>query len=247
MIAAILFDKDGTLFDFERSWSAWAAGILQELSGGDAAAAHRLADAIGYDLPGGRFHAHSVAIAGTSDDIASALLPDLPDLSRGDLVARLNAAAATAPMVETVPLVPLLDGLRARGLALGLATNGAETEARAHLEQAGILAHFDYVAGFDSGYGAKPGPGMCHAFAETLDLDGTRTVMVGDSLHDLHAGRAAGMRTLAVLTGLADAETLAPHAEAVLPDIGHLPGWLDGLATPESGPSGPNTTKSVAI
>ena len=34
--------------------------------------------------------------------------------------------------------------------------------------------------------------------------------MVGDSTHDLRAGRAAGMRTVAVLTGLAGADELAP-------------------------------------
>jgi phosphoglycolate phosphatase len=51
--------------------------------------------------------------------------------------------------------------------------------------------------------------------------------MVGDSLHDLHAGRAAGMRTVAVLTGMASHADLAPHADLVLPHIGHLPDWLD--------------------
>ena len=51
--------------------------------------------------------------------------------------------------------------------------------------------------------------------------------MVGDSRHDLEAGRAAGMRPVAVLTGIARAADLAPHAEVVLPDIGALPAWLD--------------------
>ena len=53
--------------------------------------------------------------------------------------------------------------------------------------------------------------------------------MVGDSLHDLHAGRAAGMRTVAVLTGIATAPDLTPHADAVLPDISALPGWIAAL------------------
>ena len=61
-------------------------------------------------------------------------------------------------------------------------------------------------------------------------LDPSRVLMVGDSLHDLEAGRAAGMRSIAVLTGIARAETLAPHADAVLPDIGALPGWIDAQA-----------------
>jgi phosphoglycolate phosphatase len=35
---------------------------------------------------------------------------------------------------------------------------------------------------------------------------------------------------VAVLTGVAGAADLAPHADAVLPDIGHLGAWIDGLA-----------------
>jgi phosphoglycolate phosphatase len=68
---------------------------------------------------------------------------------------------------------------------------------------------------------------MCLAFANALGLSPAEVLMVGDSLHDLHAGRAAGMRTLGVLTGVAGAEVLAPHADYVLPDIGGLERLLD--------------------
>ena len=52
-------------------------------------------------------------------------------------------------------------------------------------------------------------------------------VMVGDSTHDLIAGRRAGMRCVGVLTGLAEREVLQPYADVVLPDIGHLPAWIE--------------------
>ena len=68
---------------------------------------------------------------------------------------------------------------------------------------------------------------MLLAFAAQTGLDPARVLMVGDSLHDLMAGRAAGMRPVAVLTGIALAADLAPLAEVVLPDIGALPGWID--------------------
>jgi phosphoglycolate phosphatase len=51
--------------------------------------------------------------------------------------------------------------------------------------------------------------------------------MVGDGLADLHAARGAGLRAVAVLTGTATADMLAPLAEAVLPSVVELPGWLD--------------------
>ena len=50
--------------------------------------------------------------------------------------------------------------------------------------------------------------------------------MVGDSTHDLIAGRAARMHTIGVLTGLAPRSELAPYADVILPDISHIPAHL---------------------
>ena len=45
---------------------------------------------------------------------------------------------------------------------------------------------------------------------------------IGDSVHDLDSGRAAGMRVVGVLTGIASREDLAPHADVVLPGLSPL-------------------------
>jgi phosphoglycolate phosphatase len=230
-IKGILFDKDGTLFDFQATWSAWARTMLTDLAAGDAARAASLGTRIGYDFGAGVFDPSSLVIAGTPDDIVGALLPALPGIGPAELVARLNAAAARAPQAEAVPLGPLLGVLRSMGMALGVATNDAEAPARAHLAAAGQEDAFDFIAGYDSGFGGKPGPGMCLGFSQAVGLDPAHVLMVGDSTHDLEAGRAAGMRTIAVLTGMAGAEVLAPLATAVLPDIGHLPGWIAAQRT----------------
>jgi phosphoglycolate phosphatase len=87
---------------------------------------------------------------------------------------------------------------------------------------------FDFIAGSDSGFGAKPAPGMLLAFADHIGIDPGEIAMVGDSEHDLVAGRAAGMATVGVLTGVAGRQDLLPHADVVLPDIGYLADWLFG-------------------
>ncbi len=226
-ILGVLFDKDGTLFDFSATWNAWTAMMLAELTGGDAAQSAELGARIGYGYEARRFDPESPVIAGTPDDIVRLLLPGLPGLSAGELVEQINAAAARAVQIEAVPLGPLLARLRGLGLRLGIATNDAEAAARAHLANAGQEAGFDFIAGYDSGFGGKPDPGQCLGFAAAMGLAPETVLMVGDSTHDLHAGRAAGMRTVAVLTGMAGVEELSPHATAVLPDIGHLPGWIE--------------------
>lgn len=226
-IQAMLFDKDGTLFDFATTWGAWAKGFLMRATEGDAPRARRIGRQIGYDLDANRFDPDSIVIAGTTAEIADALVPDFAGMGRARLLDLLNEEAAAAPQAEAVPLAPLLDRLRGMALRLGVATNDAEAPARAHLAAAGVLDRFDFVAGFDSGHGGKPEPGQLLAFAESVGIDPARSAMVGDSLHDLAAGRAAGMVTIAVLTGLAPRDVLAPHADVVLPDIGHIPDWLE--------------------
>lgn len=227
MIAGVIFDKDGTLFDFNATWGRWTVALVEDLVDGDEPRARALAGALGFDMDAARFMPDSPVISCTPDEIAEAALPHLPGHSPASLVARMNVMSATNQQVPALPLAPLFEALRGRGLRLGLATNDAEEAAHAHLAAAGIAPLFDFVAGFDSGHGGKPAPGMLLAFAEQFGLDPAQVVMVGDSRHDLIAGRAAGMRTLAVLTGVARAEDLAPLADAVLPDIGHIPRWLD--------------------
>lgn len=228
MIDGLIFDKDGTLFDFRISWGRWAAGFLTNVADGPDHAA-RLGRAIGFDPATLTFAPDSPVIAATAADIAAALVPHLPGQTTKSLTALIDETAGAAPMSEAVPLRPLLAGLRAGGLKLGVATNDSEVPARQHLAAHGITDCFDFIAGYDSGHGAKPGPGMCLAFAAALGLDPARVAMVGDSRHDLEAGRAAGMRTVAVLTGVAGRADLAPHADVVLPDIGAIPDWLEGL------------------
>ena len=105
-------------------------------------------------------------------------------------------------------------------------TNDTEAGARAHLASVGALELLDFVAGFDSGFGAKPAPGPLLAFVKAMGLSQDQAVMVGDSTHDLIAGRAAGMHTIGVLTGLAQGSELAPYADSILPDISHIPDYF---------------------
>lgn len=227
-VQGILFDKDGTLFDFHATWGVWAQCFLGDLATGDAARAQVLGAAIGYDYANGAFDVTSPVIAGTPGEVAELLLPLLPGTSGAALINRMNTAAAEAPMAPAAALPPLLDALEALGLKLGVATNDAEAPARAHLSAAGVEARFHFIAGCDSGFGAKPRPGQLLAFVDAVGIDPAAALMVGDSRHDLLAGRAAGMGTVGVLTGLAAADDLQDLADVILPDIGHLPTYLAG-------------------
>jgi len=225
-IGGILFDKDGTLIDFRRTWDGWALGLIAEAAGEDRALAGRLAAAMVFDLDTGRFHPDSPIIAGTAMEAAECVARGLGRTDIAAVERWISERASAAEMAPAVPLAPLFARLRAAGLRLGVATNDAESVAIAHLDALGVSASFDFVAGFDSGFGGKPDPGMITAFCGAFALEPARCVMVGDSPHDLVAAARAGVRAVGVLTGVCGVDDLAPLCEIVLPDIGHLPDWL---------------------
>lgn len=225
-IKGLLFDKDGTLFDFHATWGVWCGGFISDLAKDDSTIGVKLAEVLGFDLQTSRFRPDSSVIAGGMDVVIHSIHSVLGDWEMQALVEHVVQTTSAAPQSPTVALLPLLTRFREAGFKIGVATNDGEVPARAHLDTAGILQQFDYISGFDSGHGSKPEPGMLLGFCQETGLEPHQVAMIGDSTHDLRAGRAAGMVNVAVLTGLASHDDLAPLADVVLGDIGHIPGWL---------------------
>ena len=227
-IQAVIFDKDGTLFDFNRTWGPVTGAMIARECENDRARMEELAAVLKFDLDNDRFHPGSLVIASTADIVEATVLPFTRDGDLTALRARMRAATGGVAQVPVTALDPLFGGLRARGLTLGIVTNDAIAPALANLDSVAVRDHFAFVAGCDSGFGAKPEPGQLLAFCDHTGIAPEACVMVGDSTHDLHAGRAAGMATIGVLTGPALADELRPHADAVLTSIAALPEWLEG-------------------
>jgi phosphoglycolate phosphatase len=228
-IKGLLFDKDGTLLDFQASWGAWAADLVDWLAKADVQLAADLASALKVDRAARSVMPGSVIIAGTPADIADTVKEMFPDELPIELSLRILDYSRHVVPVPVCDLPALFDELLQMGLHLGVATNDGQSLAHAQVATLGLSTKVGFVAGYDSGFGAKPGPGMCRAFLNANGLDPAQAAMVGDSLHDLEAGRAAGMVCVAVETGLARAAELSGHADVVLPDISHLPRWLAEL------------------
>lgn len=223
----LLFDKDGTLFDFQATWGPWAEGFIAHLANGDPQLIQSIADALEFDLPTGQFRPQSHFIAGTSAQVLEIVSSVVPGISGAALERFFYDSAAQVELSSPVPLVPLLSRFTENGIKVGLATNDDEEGARGHLRTAGVESYFDFVAGSDSGFGAKPAPGMQLAFCAATGLRPEEVAMVGDSSHDLEAGQLAGMVTIGVLTGVAPREELALRATVVFDHIGDIADWLN--------------------
>ncbi len=229
-IKGLVFDKDGTLFDFNASWSEWCDRFVRELSDGDQALEIELAALIGYDKINRAFVPGSLVVSGAADDSVKVLSDRLPDYSFEQINEVGNRHLVNLPLVPVTELDGLLSTLKSAGLTLGVATNDSEASAISQLQQCEVSQHFNFVCGYDSGFGSKPAAGMLQAFCSATGLKASEVAMIGDSVHDLSAGRAAGVGlNIGVLTGPADESALSGYADFVLPDISGLPNLLFAL------------------
>ena len=227
-IGALLFDKDGTLVDFDRTWGPATESVMRDMANGDAETFDRLVAVNHFDVAACRLKPSSPMIAGSHLDYGPGWAKALGVQADAGFIHRMDTMFAEVGLQHLVPirpLVPLFERLKASGFPLGIATNDGEAAARRQMQALGIEPFLSYVAGYDSGHGPKPGPGMVRAFIQLTGLSPNNVAMVGDTLHDLHAARAAGALAVAVLTGPEGASmrgTLAPYADLVFEDLDEL-------------------------
>jgi phosphoglycolate phosphatase len=232
-IGGLLFDKDGTLIDVNRTWVPIYKHILADLFGVDDDGATGMMERVGYDRDTGQFRANSVIAAGTTRQLAEAWWPDL-DAAAIDKKTRMldhdYAHLVASSLQPLLPLDPLLGELRAMGLKLGIGTNDSQFSAQGHMQHAGVLHHFDDIIGADSVPVAKPSGQMVRRFASRTGLALSQIAMIGDNAHDMEEARngEAGL-AIAVLSGNAAHADIAHLADYTIDSIAELPALLRSL------------------
>jgi pyrophosphatase PpaX len=94
-----------------------------------------------------------------------------------------------------------LAALRTRGLTLGVVTSKGEQPARQCYEYYGLEEFLSIQVFHDDTERHKPDPEPLLLAASRGSLVPARCAYVGDSIHDMAAGKAAGMRTIGALWG----------------------------------------------
>jgi phosphoglycolate phosphatase len=231
-IKGILFDKDGTLVDFNATWLGVADFMAMDASEGDRWKADRLLAAAGFDFATRKFKPDSIFASGTNLDVVELWFPRLSEEEQLLAVARFNEITSVQGSAMAVPLPGIVDtlaALRGKSYRLGVATNDSTSGAERTLATLGVSQLFDAAYGYDAVSNPKPAPDTIHAFAELTGLEPAAIAMVGDNRHDLEMARAGGCGlAVGVLSGTGTRESLSEIADVILDSVADLPAFLDG-------------------
>lgn len=127
-----------------------------------------------------------------------------PDLPMDTLVATYREfnLANHDMMASAYPgVVEVLRQVRARGIRFGLVTSKNQHGARLGLKLMGVESDFEVVIGADDVVNPKPHAEPVLKALELMKVRKDEAVYIGDSVHDMESGRAAGVRTAGVLWG----------------------------------------------
>lgn len=109
-------------------------------------------------------------------------------------------------------VVEMVRAVQAAGRRTALVTSKNREGASRGLRVIGLDDTMEVIVGADDVVNAKPHPEPVHRALEALGVAPSEAVFVGDSLHDMHSGRAAGTATAAVLWGPFDRAHLEPSS-----------------------------------
>src|SRR5574341_720913 len=227
---AIVFDKDGTLIDFDAMWGVWVTELADRL---EAATQQPLRDtvyqAMGYDAARGRVLAQGRLAVTPMQELRTLVLSILRTVGLPPSDAELALAAvwrAPDPVALARPfthLPTLFRRLRSNGIKVAIATTDDREPTLATLAGLGVGEMVDAMVCADDGLAVKPAPDMVTAICSRLNTSAARAVVVGDSAADLQMGKRAGAGlVVGVLSGVSSHETLAPHADAIVESIARL-------------------------
>lgn len=214
-VAAVIFDLDGTLIDSIDIYFRIVEDALKRLDLPPVSRSKILAAAESEDFKWELVLPQEVLDRKENIiDQAWAVINEIAPQMFADDLDIIQGADATLNMIS------------AKGLRIGLVTS-----TQAHyletkmlpLKNVGVDTLIEAIITSDDVKQRKPAPDPLNACAQQLDIKSADCVYVGDTTTDMQAGKAAGMRTVGVLTGFDDYDALnEEQPDAIIDSIRDL-------------------------
>lgn len=176
----ILFDLDGTLVDSRVDLANSTNDVLVSY-GARPLPVDRVAGMVG---------------EGAKKLVERALAAVSVDADLDDALTRFREVYDRRLLEHTRPYEGIADVVQAASARARLAvlTNKPEGPSRRLLEAFGMASAFEWVVGGDSGFSRKPDPSALRHLQGQAGASPAETLLVGDSMIDVHTARNAGVR-----------------------------------------------------
>ena len=235
-VRLVIFDKDGTLMDLYHYWSLMIASrarlICQKL-GFSEEHYNRLVYEMGVDSEAGRLRPEGpVGIKSREIVLQSAIdyLSSVGHASSYDLclssfeeVDRASSQDLKRFVIPIAGAADLIDSLSLNGCKVAIATTDKTARAKLAMEFLGFAARIDLIVGADLVSETKPDPETIRLILDTLNVDRSNAVMVGDAITDMQMGINAGLKaSIGVLSGLAVKSQLSKMTEYIVKSVAEL-------------------------
>lgn len=238
-VEAIVFDKDGTLIDFNPFWvtvSVYAIkDVLRKLNREDIPYKIILA-ALGVE--NGITDIDGILCQGTYEQMGLVIHDILKSYGCNILPENIirmvtDAYSKNADMGEIKPtcenIREVLEQLKKGGRKLLVVTTDNYEVTHKCLKKLGIEELFDEVYTDDGKFPAKPDPYCILEFCKSSGIDKDKVIMVGDTMTDIRFARNAGIPVIGVGATEKNRAKLSACADAVVPDISHIPDMIKGV------------------
>ena len=235
-IACIVFDKDGTLIDFNLTWAkrtaAWIQAMVDSVNGSPNLA-HEIARTTGYDwrhkhvLPDGPIAVTTAVklVALASGELYKHGLPwhEAEKAVIESIIPTLGAPFQDGEIVALGDVIGTFQELKEAGIQIAIATGDNRQPTQETLTALNIEDYVGAVRCGDDPLPEKPDPAVLLGIADELGIETSQMLMVGDTVNDMLAGRNANVAGCIGITGsTGDAAQLAYHADVLLTSIDRI-------------------------
>ncbi|WP_249872377.1 HAD family hydrolase [Oceanobacillus saliphilus] len=228
MIKGVLFDKDGTLVEFNSLWvnstytmihsivSKYMKKDIEETS-------QKIATAVG--LTGNQVKEDSILAGKTSEDLAH-VIANMLGADKNAIHEQVNqfyyqSVVENSDEIQAICDLPsLFKKLKKNGLKVGIVTADNADVTEYTIQKLGIERYVDFMGTADL-YDKKPGAEAMEVFCKKFNLQSDEIIHIGDTSVDMEFSKH-GLFGIGVLSGVSSEETLKQYTPYVIDSVAEL-------------------------
>ncbi|MBC7876935.1 MAG: HAD family hydrolase [Anaerolineales bacterium] len=227
---AIIFDKDGTLINFDAMWGSWTVFLAEQLhkaSGLEVQSS--LCLMMGFDENTKKVLAHGKLATSPMAQLYRFTVEVMQSLGLSTEAAEHIVEKCWCipdPVLLAKPFTDMRElfrKLQNENIKIAIATADDRAPTQAMIEAFDIEEYISSMVCGDDGVIVKPAPDMVLEICRQINIDPSKTIVIGDTVADLKMARAAGAGlVVGVLSGVSSTKDLAPFADVLIESVDEL-------------------------